>query len=87
MCVKESSSTDDSDKKSGEKSICNEEGSDSDHSFEASQSKTSGSCGKGKRSSEQDNLTPDTTDDSNSDALEDEHQLPGTLFYFVSLAS
>lgn len=84
VCAKESSSTDDSDKKSGEKTICCEEGSDSDHSFEASQSKTSGSRGKGKMSSDQDKLTPDTTDDSNSDALEDEHQLPGNLFCFIS---
>lgn len=52
--------------------------------FEASQSKTSGSRGKRKLSSDQDKLTPDTTDDSNSDALEDEHQLPGNLFCFIS---
>ena len=35
-------------------------------------------------SSDEDKLTPDTTDDSNSDALEDEHQLPGNLFCFIS---
>ena len=35
-------------------------------------------------SSDQDKLTPDTTDDSNSDALEDEHQLPGNSFCFIS---
>lgn len=52
--------------------------------FEASQSKTSGSRGKRKLGSDQDKLTPDTTDDSNSDALEDEHQLPGNLFCFIS---
>ena len=73
-----------SDKKSREKNICGEEGSDSDYSLEASQSKTSGSRGKRKMSSDQDKLTPDTTNDSYSDALEDEHQLPGNLFRFIS---
>ena len=84
VCAKESSSTDDSDKQSGEKNICGEEGSDGDRSLEASQSKTSGSRGKGKMTSDQDKLTPDTTDDSNSDALDNEHQLPGNLFCFIS---
>lgn len=49
MCEQETSSTDYSDEKTGEKNICGEEGSDDDHSFEASQSKTNGSRGKGKR--------------------------------------
>jgi len=90
VCAQETSSTDDSDEKAGEKNICGEEGSDGDHSFEASQSETNGSCGKGKRSSEHDNVTSEVTDDSNSDAFEDEPQLPGnleklfkTLLYFA----
>ena len=49
----------------------------------ASQSKSSGARGKRKMSSDQDKLTPYTTDDSNSDALEDEHQPPGYLFCFI----
>ena len=51
MAVQETSSTDDSDEKAREKNICGEEGSDGDHSLEASQSKTNAQHGKGKRSS------------------------------------
>jgi len=51
-----------------------------DLSFEATQSKTNGSHGKGKKSSSSHNsVNPKITDESDSDAFEDELQLPGNL--------
>ena len=79
MCVQETSSTD-SDKRVGEKHFCGEEGRDGDHSILASQSKTNGSRrGKGKKTSNHDSVSPESTDKSTSDAFEVELQLPGNI--------
>ena len=75
--VQETSSTDDSDEKAGNKNICEEQGSDGDHSFEASQSKTKGSQhGKGKRSSSDEKAGEENICDE--DGSDSDHSLEAT---------